>query len=216
MADFLMRKKLGTSKDEGGPSNDRIFMPYTTAQDVFDIDTITNIVTKAQDPSEVASVAAEIEHVLIQELDKNDFTVIMQKDILNSIQDILGVLSTILAAIAGISLMIGGIGIMNIMLVTINERIKEIGLRKALGATNFDIGSQFFVESIVISVLGGLLGLFISWILTLAIQSILRAEITIWSVFLALGFSISIGAIFGTYPAIKASKKDPIKALGYE
>jgi len=209
-------KVIGMSEDEGGPSNDRIFMPYTTAQDVFDIDSITNIVTKARNPSEVESVAAEIEHTLIQELDKNDFTVIMQKDILNSIQDILGVLSIILAAIAGISLVVGGIGIMNIMLVTVNERIKEIGLRKALGATNFDIGSQFFIESIIISVLGGILGLCISWSLTIAIRSIIRAEITVWAILLSLGFSVAIGTIFGTYPAIKASKKDPIEALGHD
>ena len=105
---------------------------------------------------------------------------------------------------------------MNIMLVTINERIKEIGLRKALGATNSDIGSQFFIESIIISVLGGLLGLCVSWVLTMAIRSVIRAEITVWAILLALGFSVAIGTIFGTYPAIKASKKDPIEALGHD
>jgi putative ABC transport system permease protein len=207
---------IGLTEDEGAQSNDRVFIPYTTAQNVFEVDSITNILTKAKNQDEIDLVATEIEHLLVQELDKNDFTVISQKDILKSVGNILDILSIVLAAIAGISLVVGGIGIMNIMLVTVNERIQEIGLRKALGATRTDIGSQFLIESITISTIGGLFGLLISWFLTLAIRSVIRAEITPWAILLSLGFSLLVGGLFGTYPALKASKKDAIEALRHE
>ncbi|MBD3366288.1 FtsX-like permease family protein [candidate division WWE3 bacterium] len=207
---------IGLTGNESGQSNERAFMPYTTAQEVFDVDSITNILTKAKSPDTIDQVATEIEHILVQELDPNDFTVISQSDILASIGDILDVLSIVLVAIAGISLVVGGIGIMNIMLVTVNERIREIGLRKALGATRIDIAGQFFIESVLISLIGGLFGLLVSWFLTLGIRSVLRAEITPWAIALSLGFSFLVGAVFGTYPAVKAAKKDPIEALRHE
>ena len=121
-----------------------------------------------------------------------------------------------LGAVAGISLFVGGIGIMNIMLVAVTERTQEIGLRKALGATSMLIGAQFLIESIIVSVSGGLIGLFLAWTMTVATKSLLNSEIPWWAVGLALGFSIFVGMLFGTYPAIKASKKDPIEALRYE
>lgn len=207
---------IGLSGKEGGQSNERVYMPYTTAQETFDINSITNILAKSQSMDMIDQTALKIRHTLAQELDPNDFTVISQKDILKSVGDILNILSAILAAIAGISLVVGGIGIMNIMLVTVNERIHEIGLRKALGATKIAIGFQFFIESVIISVLGGLLGLFISWLLTLAIKNTIRAEITNWAILLSIGFSLFIGALFGTYPALKAANKDPIEALRHE
>lgn len=207
---------VGLTKEESANSNQRIFIPYTTAKEVFAVDAITNILTKAKSPDDIDTVALEIEHLLVKELGPDEFTVLTQKDILNSIGSILDVLSVVLAAIAGISLVVGGIGIMNIMLVTVNERINEIGLRKALGATRIDIGAQFLAESVVISVFGGSLGLLTSWFLTLAIRSVIRAEITFWAAFLALGFSFFVGAVFGTYPALRAGKLDPIEALRHE
>lgn len=105
---------------------------------------------------------------------------------------------------------------MNIMLVSVTERTREIGLRKALGATSRDIMLQFMTESIVISILGGLLGLLLAWLSTLAIRFFIRAEVPWWSVLLAFGFSLFVGVAFGTYPAISAAKKDPIEALRYE
>ncbi len=207
---------IGLIEDEGGQSNERVFVPYTTAQEVFEVDSITNILVKGENSQNVDDLGINIEHSLAKEMDRDDFTVISQNEILDSAGNILDILSIILAAIAGISLLVGGIGIMNIMLVTVNERIQEIGLRKALGATGFDIGSQFFVEALTISLLGGFLGLGLSWILTIAISNTIRAEITSWVVLLAIGFSLLVGAVFGTYPAIKAAKKDPIEALRHE
>lgn len=207
---------VGVTIDEGMTSNQRIYVPYTTAQQAFDVDSITNILIKAKNREDIDEVALKIEHTLVQELSPNDFTVLSQKDILNSIGSILDVLSLVLAAIAGISLFVGGIGIMNIMLVTVNERISEIGLRKALGATRFDIGSQFLVESVFISLFGGILGLFVSWLLTLGIKNYIRAEITPWAALLSVGFSLFVGVAFGTYPALKGAKKDPIEALRQE
>jgi len=139
-----------------------------------------------------------------------------QKDILSSVNSILNVLSVGLAAIAGISLFVGGIGIMNIMLVSVTERTREIGLRKALGATSKDILIQFLTESILIGFLGGALGLILAWIGTLIASSWIRAEIPWWSVLLGFGFSVVVGVVFGTYPAMSASKKDPIESLRYE
>ena len=152
----------------------------------------------------------------MRDLDDDEFTVMTQKDILESIESILSMLTVALAAISGISLLVGGIGIMNIMLVSVTERTREIGLRKAIGATSKDIKLQFMIEAVVISLTGGVIGLFFGWITTIAIKPLIDAEIPVWSIFMALGFSILVGIIFGTYPAVKASKKDPIEALRYE
>jgi len=112
--------------------------------------------------------------------------------------------------------LVGGIGIMNIMLVSVTERTREIGLRKALGATSFDIKRQFMIEAVIISLSGGLIGLLLGWLSTLAIKNLVRATVPFWAIPLALGFSIVVGVVFGTYPAAKASEKDPIEALRYE
>ena len=135
---------------------------------------------------------------------------------LASIEQILGVLSSALAAVAGISLLVGGIGIMNIMLVSVTERTQEIGLRKALGATSKNIGRQFLAEAIVISLGGGVVGLLLGYISTLVVSSFIRATIPWWAIGLAMGFSVFVGVVFGTYPALSASKKDPIEALRFE
>lgn len=207
---------VGTAKEWGPNFDDRVFMPETTVKTSLGIDRFTAILVKVKNGLDIEEVAGSIKLALRRDLKADDYTVMTQKDILSSVNNILNVLSTCLAAIAGISLFVGGIGIMNIMLVSVTERTREIGLRKALGATSRDILLQFMTESVVISALGGSLGLILAWMGTLAIRSLLRAEVPWWSVLLGFGFSLFVGVIFGTYPALSASKKDPIEALRYE
>ena len=184
--------------------------------DRYEEATISAIAIKAKDATNIELTTKEIKMALLRDLKSDEFTLMTQEDMLSSISSILGILTTALAAIAGISLLVGGIGIMNIMLVSVTERTREIGLRKALGATSFNIGLQFLVESVVISVSGGIVGLLLGWIATLIANNWIRAEVPIWAIILAFGFSLFVGIVFGTYPALKASKKDPIEALRYE
>ncbi len=214
--DGISFKVIGTAAEWGPNFDNSIFIPDTTIKSSLGIDKFTAIYIKVRDGVDMDQTMRKAKLALRRDLKADDYTVMSQKDILSSIDSILGVLSVALAAIAGISLLVGGIGIMNIMLVSVTERTREIGLRKALGATSRDILLQFLTESIVISVSGGLVGLGLAWGVTLAIQSLLRAEVPWWSVILAFGFSLIVGVVFGTYPAISAAKKDPIEALRYE
>ena len=159
---------------------------------------------------------ALIESTLIKHLDSKDFSVTDQSEILKTIQTILGVLTTGLAGIAAISLVVGGIGIMNIMLVAVSERTKEIGLRKALGATPNNIMIQFLIESAVISTVGGLIGILLGVLGSLAIRPFFPATPAMSSILLAFAVSLATGIIFGVYPAQKAAKLSPIEALRYE
>lgn len=207
---------IGLTKETGIRSDDSVIIPYSTVQHHLDIKTLSGITAKALDTDNIDFVMKKVRLALLQDLKKDEFTVLSQKDILSSVQNILGILSIGLAAVAGISLVVGGIGIMNIMLVSVTERTREIGLRKALGATSSNIAVQFLIEAVVISLVGGSLGLMLSFLTTFAIQSIIRAVIPWWVVLMAIGFSAIVGVIFGTYPAVQASKKDPVVALQYE
>ena len=207
---------LGVAKPKGGNFDDRIFMPDSTVEAVFNTEVISSLAVKAKDGEDLEELMRDIRLALLKDMKADDFSVVTQKDILSSIDQILGVLSSALAAVAGISLLVGGIGIMNIMLVSVTERTQEIGLRKALGATSKDIGRQFLAESIVISLGGGIVGLLLGYLATLAVRSFINATIPWWAIALAMGFSIFVGIIFGTYPALSASKKDPIEALRFE
>ena len=151
--------------------------------------------------------------------DDDDFSVINQRDLVAIFGQITGVLTLFLGAIAGISLLVGGIGIMNIMLVSVTERTREIGLRKAVGAKRRDILLQFLIESVVLSLIGGLLGIAIGALGAYAIstlQSDLKAVVTPQSILLATGFSAAVGLFFGIYPATRAARLNPIEALRYE
>lgn len=128
----------------------------------------------------------------------------------------MGAITIALGGIAAISLLVGGIGIMNIMLVSVTERTREIGLRKAVGATPRDILLQFLIEAIFLSLTGGAIGILLGTAGSLALRSFVQTSVTLWSVVLASGFSAAIGIIFGVAPAIRASRLDPIEALRYE
>jgi putative ABC transport system permease protein len=196
--------------------DESVILPYTTVMDEFSATGITSIVVKVKDNVDLEQAQQQVKLALLKDLKEDKFTVMTQEDILESIQNILNMLTIALASISGISLLVGGIGIMNIMLVSVAERTKEIGLRKALGATSSDIKNQFMAEAILISSLGGVLGLLLGWVTTIAIRPLIKAVIPVWAIPLALGFSLAVGIIFGTYPAVNASKKDPIEALRYE
>lgn len=207
---------VGVAKSKGATFDDRVFVPDSTLKEELGLETVSSIAVKVKEGYDLDQIMHEIKVALLKDMKSDDFSVMTQKDVLSSIDAILSVLSTALAAVAGISLLVGGIGIMNIMLVSVTERTQEIGLRKALGATSKDIGMQFLSESIMISITGGVLGLLLGYLGTVAVSSFLRATVPWWAVVVALGFSIIVGVIFGTYPALSASKKDPIEALRFE
>lgn len=207
---------IGVAEPRGSNFDDRIFMPFTTVKDHLDIEKYSSITMKAKDGVKVDLLMKQTEIALSKDLQVDDFSVLSQQDVLNSVQNILGVLAIALTSIAGISLLVGGIGIMNIMLVSVTERTREIGLRKALGATSKNIGLQFITESVALSVTGGLIGVACSFGVAFAIRNIVKAEVPLWAVGVAFGFSVAVGLIFGTYPALRAAKKDPIEALRYE
>lgn len=180
---------------------------------------INRIVIKAADNAKVKDVKKDVtKAILDSHAGEDNFTVLTQDDILGLFDQFLTLATTLVSAIAAISLIVGGIGIMNIMLVTVTERTKEIGLRKAVGATKFDIALQFLVEAIIITLMGGLIGLAISFGVgqIVAAKTSLHPAITIGTIATALGVSTVIGVIFGLWPALRAAGKDPIQALRYE
>ena len=207
---------VGTTKEKGQDFDEVVYIPDEKLIEDFNLDNITSIAIQAKSTDDIELAMKEVEFILLSDLDADDFSVIATSDILSSIQNVLGIMTAAVGAIAGISLLVGGIGIMNIMLVSVTERIKEIGLRKAVGAAPRDIAIQFMLEAILISVGGGMIGLLFGWFASLAARTFVRTEVPIWAVLLAFGFSVVVGVLFGTYPAIKASKKDPIEALRYE
>ena len=209
-------KVIGVAEEKGSDWDIQIYAPYTMLDRTFGADDIANIMVKLNDDRDVELATKNVELALLRNLKKDEFSVMSQKEILDEVKNILGILQLGLGAVAGISLIVGGIGIMNIMLVSVTERTREVGLRKALGATSRDIGTQFLAESVLISATGGFIGLILGYTATFLVQSIIRAEVPWWAVLLALGFSSIVGVAFGTYPAILASKKDPIVSLRYE
>lgn len=200
----------------GANLDNQIWMPVSTAQSMFGADFVQLIFIEADNSENIDIAAEETRKALTQRLSDNDFSVLDQGEILGTFQTLTGILTIALGGIAGISLLVGGIGIMNIMLVSVTERVREIGIRKAVGARSRDILVQFLIESTVLSLVGGILGILMGTLGSLSIEQYVPAEVTIWSVGLAFGFSVAVGVFFGVYPAYKASKLDPIVALRYE
>lgn len=201
----------------GGPDIDSfMYVPITTAKIALGVDKVMEIMVQSATKEQLPRTKTLITTTLAKHLDSKDFSVTDQSEILKTIQTILGTLTIGLAGIAAISLVVGGIGIMNIMLVAVSERTKEIGLRKALGATPNNIMIQFLIESAVISTVGGLIGIGLGVLGTLAIRPFFPATPAVNSILLAFVVSLGTGIVFGVYPARKAAQLSPIEALRYE
>ncbi|KKQ38148.1 MAG: hypothetical protein US54_C0017G0014 [Candidatus Roizmanbacteria bacterium GW2011_GWA2_37_7] len=201
----------------GGPDFDAFtYMPYKTAYTLNTNKTFMAIILQAKSDKDTKAVIRQAEDVLSKQYDQDEFSVIQQEELLSAINSIFSIINTVLVAIAAISLIVGGIGIMNIMYVTVTERIKEIGIRRALGARKSDILLQFLVASVILSLIGGIAGLSLSYLIVLFIQPFFPAYIDLNSVLLALGVSSAIGIIFGVFPAKKAADLSPIDAIRYE
>lgn len=201
----------------GGPDFDSfIYIPYKTGY-VFDPDKkFLAIIVKAKNNVDLDQSKTAIEEVMLRRYKEDEFSVVKQTDLINAISSIFSTINVVLVAIAAISLLVGGIGIMNIMYVTVTERIKEIGIRRAIGARKLDILYQFLIESIILSLFGGLLGLGMAFLIVFFIQKYFPAYINLTTVVIALGVSSGIGIVFGVFPAKKAADLSPIDAIRYE
>lgn len=221
-------KVIGVTQSKGGTAfgsqDDMIFIPLSTAQKFLaGSDYVSTINVQVQSSQAMAQAQTEITNLLlslhnITDPQMADFNVLSQEDILEASTSMTDTMTILLAAIAGISLLVGGIGIMNMMMTTVTERTREIGLRKAIGAKRLDISLQFLTEAILLTFLGGILGIVlgsgISWGITFFTE--MATKISSSSIMLAFGVSAAIGIVFGYWPAQKAAKLNPIEALRYE
>jgi len=219
---------IGVTQSKGGSgfgsADDLIYVPLSTAQRyITGNNNLNNINVQVVDETLMSSVQEQITNLLlirhkIADSTQADFSIINQADILDTMSSVTGTLTLLLGAIGGISLLVGGIGIMNMMLTTVTERTKEIGLRKSLGAKNKDINIQFLAESVALTFIGGIVGVFLGWLVSFLITtfSSTTTSVTAFAIFLAFGVSAAIGIVFGYYPARRAAKLNPIDALRYE
>ncbi len=210
----------------GFSRDDQVLVPTTTAQHVLTGRTtsVNSIVIKATSSDVMDQTTSDVQTILLQrhkvaDPSQADFQVQNQNDTLAALSTITATFTILLGAIGGISLLVGGIGIMNIMLVSVNERTREIGIRKAVGARRRDILSQFLIEAITLTGTGGVLGIVLGWAITEVVKKIqanVPIAITVGTVGVAVGVSVAIGVIFGLYPAMRAARLHPIEALRYE
>jgi putative ABC transport system permease protein len=226
---------IGVLESKGGSSfsneDDKVIVPLTSAQVRLirrsTRDRVDLIMVQAISADAVPQAGEEVAQVLRSrhrtEVGADDFNLLTQQDFLNTARTITNVLTIFLGGIAAISLLVGGIGIMNIMLVSVTERTREIGLRKALGARRHDILIQFLTESSVLSLFGGLIGILLGWLISIAVGRIAAANnadinpvIGLDTVLLATLFSTAVGLFFGLYPANRAAGLEPVEALRYE
>ncbi|MBU4292455.1 MAG: ABC transporter permease [Actinobacteria bacterium] len=216
-------KSKGTDQF-GNDQDNSISMPITTAQHkLYGIDYINMIIAQSTSENNMNQASNEVERILrrahnLRTDEKNDFTVQNQTQLLDIVGTITNIFTITISSIAGISLLVGGIGIMNIMLVSVTERTREIGIRKAVGAKNKDILFQFLVESVVLSITGGILGILFAVAVSIILNrfTILKPTISAFPIILAITFSTMVGLFFGIYPAMRAARLNPIAALRYE
>ncbi|HEX2945273.1 MAG TPA: ABC transporter permease [Clostridia bacterium] len=212
---------IGVLKAQSGFSttstNDAVLIPYTAAMSDLGVSTISSVEVYMSEPARSDEIISSINNVLNQAFNYHDntFKVYNMQDIISALGNITGMMSLLLAGIASISLIVGGIGIMNMMLVSVTERTTEIGLRKALGAEPSRIQLQFLMESIFISLFGGIIGMVLGLLIAAAAAVLIGFPFpfSIWTVVLAVGFSSIVGVVFGFAPARKASRLNPIDAL---
>jgi len=219
---------IGVTKAKGGSGfnnqDDSVFVPLKTAQLYLSGNEYLSTISIQADSQDVLTeVQNQVSQLLlvrhkITDSTKADFQIMNQADIVETASSVTGTFTALLAAIAGISLLVGGIGIMNMMLTTVTERTREIGLRKSIGAKRRDISQQFLAEAVLLTFLGGAIGIVFGWLASLAIAKFANTATSISgsSVLLAFAVSAAIGIIFGYYPAQRAAKLNPIDALRYE
>lgn len=214
-----------TAKGGSGFSNpdDTIFVPVSSMQKVLaGVDYLSNIAVSVIDKDGMDLTKTEITNTLAAkhkvDVENADFSIISQADIMSTLNQVTMTFTLFLASVAGISLLVGGIGIMNMMLTTVTERTREIGLRKAVGARRKDIANQFLVEAVVLTFSGGIIGVILGWVISKAISSLagIATTVSVSSILLAFGVSAIIGIVFGYYPARRAAALNPIEALRYE
>jgi putative ABC transport system permease protein len=220
----VMEKKgetFGQNRDE------IVWLPYTTALLAYGRDAERSMLVdvKARSAESVDLAKSQIRSVLranhrLAGDAPDDFKILAQEELLKATSGILAVVTTVIGAVVGIALVVGGIGIMNVMLVSVTQRTREIGVRKAVGARRRDVMIQFLVEAVTLALVGGVLGVLLGWGLGVLGASLIPgfppAHVPLWAIALAFGFSAAVGIFFGIYPAAKASSLDPIEALRHE
>ena len=219
---------VGVTESKGGSGfmnqDDRVFVPLLTAQKIlFGVDNVGSISIAAKSEDVMNQARNEVGYLLLARHNLSspaqaDFSIMSQEDVLGAASQVTGTFTTLLSGIAMISLLVGGIGIMNIMMITVIERTREIGLRKSLGARKRDITAQFLVESIILTVGGGVVGIALGVLLSFGVGKLMGLPfyVSTSSILLSMGVSGGVGIVFGSYPARKAAHLSPIDALRYE
>ncbi|HAE42730.1 MAG TPA: ABC transporter permease [Clostridiales bacterium] len=201
-----------------GSNNNMVLIPYTTGMRQFRTNTVSSITVQGTESESIDQTQNNIEAYLLTVYGTDSYRIFNQEQLLSTLNEVTGVLTLLLGGIAGISLLVGGIGIMNIMLVTVSERTREIGVRKAIGARRSNILFQFLIESSVISGIGGIIGIMLGILVNRVISGAFGLPISasVQVIMVAFLFSLFVGVFFGIYPANKASKLKPVDALRYE
>ncbi|HEY0534003.1 MAG TPA: ABC transporter permease [Actinoplanes sp.] len=205
-------QSLGVDRDS------EVHIPVTAAQRLLGTSRIDGLAIRAPDRDTIDQLGASVVATLVKRHPDTDFSAVTQEQILGVLGQILGVLTGVLAAIAGISLLVGGVGVSNIMLVSVRERTKEIGLRKAVGARPRDIGVQFLLEAVLLTTIGGVIGMALGITVAIVVDRLtpVPAAVTWWALALAFGVSAAVGILFGVVPAQRAGRLDPVVALRTE